>query len=521
MPFSAGDDIVTVLGAFASSEPHRIALVAGDRVLTRADLVTRIARAAGGFAREGVGKGRRVAILGRNTVEYVIAFLGALGAGASVVPLPTMATTDALRAMLRDSSVSALLATREYGEPALVAARGVESLGDAAVFGLDFEHESFRDFRQWLEGEGDPPSTVLIEGADEFDVMYSSGTTGVPKGIVHSHAVRKASYRGSRARYFDQASVNVVATPFYSNTTCVTWLLTLAAGGANVLMTKFDAGDFLDIVERHRATHAMLVPVQHERILRAESLAHRDTSSLTHLFSTSAPMQASTKRAILDRFTAELVEIYGLTEGGVVTALVGRSDSHKLATVGRPTPGCDARIIDDDGRELPVGRAGEVVGRSTSIMCGYLNRPEATRELVWRDAEGRLFLRSGDIGRLDEEGYLHLLDRKKDVIISGGLNVYATDLEMELLQHPGVHEAAVIGVPSDRWGETPFGFVVVEPDASVTEEGLRDWCNARVGKAQRLGGLTIVGELPKNAIGKVLKRELRERYDLGRSPARA
>jgi long-chain acyl-CoA synthetase len=206
------------------------------------------------------------------------------------------------------------------------------------------------------------------------------------------------------------------------------------------------------------------------------------------------------------------VEIYGLTEGGPVTILEGRRHPDKLASVGQPAPGIEVRIVDDAGRDVPRGDAGEVVGRSANMMSGYLNRPDDTSAMLWRDERGALYFRSGDLGRFDEDGFLYLLDRKKDVIISGGFNVYATDLESVIGRHPAVVEVAVIGVPSEQWGETPIALVVLRPGVTATPEELRAYCNARIGKAQRVSSVELRSELPRNAIGKVVKRELREPY---------
>jgi long-chain acyl-CoA synthetase len=192
--------------------------------------------------------------------------------------------------------------------------------------------------------------------------------------------------------------------------------------------------------------------------------------------------------------------------------LVAHQFPHKLHTVGTPMPGHDIRLIDENGREVARGAIGEVVGRSEMMMAGYHNLPEKTREAEWRDEGGRRFIRTGDIGRFDEDGFLTLLDRSKDIIISGGLNIYPSDIEAEVLRHESVAEAAVVGVPSDRWGETPVAFVSLRHGEKIDGPTLMDWANARLGKTQRLSELLIVDSLPRSAIGKVLKMELSDRY---------
>jgi long-chain acyl-CoA synthetase len=507
-PWQAGDDLPAIVARHARTRGDRVALIEGERRVTWGGLHDRVERLASALLGAGVRPGDKVAVLGENSVEYAEVFFGALRAGGCVVPLPTLASRDALERMVVDCGARALFVSGKYREVGVaIAGRTV-----AVRASLDEAGGGFTSWASFLQGATTSPAPVPIGPDDAFDVIYSSGTTGIPKGIVHTHAARKASYGGSRASYFDEGSVNAIATPFYSNTTTVTWFITTARGGASVLLGKFSPEAFLDAVERHRVTHAMLVPVQYERILASPRFATADRSSLRLLFSTSAPLSAETKRRILDETTAELVEIYGLTEGGPVTVLEARKHPDKLASVGLPAAGVEVRIVDDEGREVPRGQAGEVLGRSTNMMSGYLNRPDETSAMLFRGPDGVLFFRSGDLGRIDDDGFLYLLDRKKDVIISGGFNVYATDLEGVLAGHPAVAEVAVIGVPSERWGETPLALVVARPGAAVTPDELRDYCNERVGKAQRVSAVELRGELPRNAIGKVLKRELKEPY---------
>jgi len=256
----------------------------------------------------------------------------------------------------------------------------------------------------------------------------------------------------------------------------------------------------------------MLVPVQYQRIMACPEFDSFDLSAFRYKFCTSAPFRAELKADVLARWPGTLTEFYGMTEGGGTCMLDAHLHPHKLHTVGRPAEGHDIRLIDEQGREVPAGEAGEVVGHSPAMMTGYHNQPEKTREAEWFDATGKRFIRTGDVGRFDADGFLTLLDRRKDMIISGGFNIYPSDLEAQLRQHPAVADVAVTGVPSEQWGETPVAFVVPCANDHSSAEAVKDWYNQRAGKTQRLADLCFVNELPRSAIGKVLKRDLRASY---------
>ena len=256
----------------------------------------------------------------------------------------------------------------------------------------------------------------------------------------------------------------------------------------------------------------MLVPVQYARIMAVPDFDRYDLSAFRLKTCTSAPFSAALKADIVARWPGLLVEYYGMTEGGGTCLLVANQFPDKLHTVGRPVEGHDIRLIDDDGNEVPQGETGEVVGRSPAMMTGYFGRSEATSAAEWFDGNGNRYIRHGDVGRFDADGFLTLLDRKKDVIISGGFNVYPSDIEAVLAEHPDVADGTVIGVESEAWGETPVGFYVPRGGASDSASDILGWVNDRVGKTQRLSALEAIEELPRSAIGKVLKRELRDAY---------
>jgi len=497
--FAALPDIIR---AHAVEHPDALALVEGRERLTYAGLAALIDRIAFALQRDGVRSREAVAICARSSINYAAAFCGALAAGAAVAPLSPSSTATSLAMMLEDSGAKVFLLDRKTAETL----KGTD-YQEVKPIALD-DSEAGEPFSRWIGAEGAAPADVVIAPDDAFNIIYSSGTTGAPKGIVQPHRMRFGQF----ARISYKGAVSIVSTPLYSNTTLVVFLPTLAHGGTAILMPKFDAGEFLRLSEAHRATHAMLVPVQYRRIMEREDFGDYDLSSYVVKLSTSAPFPASLKADVLKRWPGGLVEVYGMTEGGGATRLVAHEFPHKLHTVGQPMPGSELRLIDEEGHEVAKGEIGEVVGRSEMMMTGYHNQPGKTREAEWRDENGRRFIRTGDIGRFDEDGFLILLDRSKDLIISGGFNIYPSDIESELVRHEAIAEAAVIGADSERWGETPVAFVALRQGAAIDGVALMDWVNAKLGKTQRLSDLVVLDALPRSPIGKVLKRELRDLY---------
>jgi len=488
-----------LISAHAIERGSKAALIDASGAMDYRRLDRLMDRIAAALQRYGVRQGQAVAIIAASSIEYAAVFLGTLRAGCIAAPLAPSSTPESLAAMIADCGAPILFLDGD-AEKALA---GQEI--SAARIRLDTD-----GFDAWLEREDDTPLPVAIAPEDGFNIIYSSGTTGTPKGIVQSHKMRWAHIHRNAGAGFGEA-VTMIATPLYSNTTLVSFLPTLGWGGTAVLMNKFDARGFLTLAQASRATHAMLVPVQYQRIMALPDFDSFNLSSFRFKTCTSAPFSAALKADVVARWPGLLVEYYGMTEGGGTCLLVANQHPDKLHTVGQPVEGHDIRLIDDDGNEVPQGEMGEVVGRSPAMMTGYHGRSDATAAAEWFDAEGRRYIRHGDVGRFDAEGFLTLLDRKKDLIISGGFNIYPTDLEAVLSQHPAVADCSVIGMPSETWGETPVGFYVPHTgvDASVAE--ILTWTNAQLGKTQRLAALHAIDELPRSAIGKVLKRELRDR----------
>lgn len=487
--------------------PEKAALVQDAEQVDYATLDRLVDRAAAAMQRDGIRPGDVIAICGLNSIRYAVAFVAALRAGAAVAPLAPLTTPQALGLMIDNCEARIVFADG--------AGNGVAAIEHASHrprgVGLD-DATSLRGFDEWLAPEGAVPTPVPADPEAVFNIIYSSGTTGTPKGIVHTNQLRWPQICSITLSLYQPDSVTLVSTPLYSNTTLVSFLPALGCGGTVVLMKKFDAAAYLALAQRHRVTNSMLVPVQYRRLMEHSDFDRHDLSSFRVKFSTSAPFPASLKAEVLRRWPGALIEFYGMTEGGGSCMLLAHEHPDKLDSVGQPMPGHDIRIIGEDGVELAPGGIGEIVGHSPFMMKGYNKEPGKSAATLWTDSTGKRFIRTGDIGRFDEDGFLTIMDRAKDTIISGGFNIYPSDIEAVLVQHEAVAEAAVVGVPSERWGETPIAVIVPKAGASATAEEIREWANARLGKTQRISAAYLTDALVRNDIGKVSKRHLRDEY---------
>jgi acyl-CoA synthetase (AMP-forming)/AMP-acid ligase II len=507
VPLPLIPDIIAQHGRWSPDKP---ALLCGERRLNWAEFDRTTNQVANGLV--GLAPGGRVAVLMSNCVEMAQAIFGAGKAGCSVVPLNPSVNDAAIAAMIADSGASAVMSTDDHCAriDRLIAAGALP--GNLCRLVAGGSREAWTHFGPWRDAQPAEPCGVSIGPDTECNIIYSSGTTALPKGIVHSHACRLfwATDLALALRYHSGA-VTLCSLGLYSNISWVAMLSTIFAGGTLVVMPSFDAGDLLKCIERHRVTHGNFVPLQFQRLLEHPDLARRDLSSLQTIMCCGSPLAPTLKRATRDRLGCDLIELYGLTEG-IVTTLAPEDFDRKIESVGKPIPGQQLKLLDGDDREVAAGDPGEVVGCGRLVMEHYHNRPDATREATWIDDRGRRWLRTGDIGRLDEDGFLYIVDRKKDMILSGGQNVYPGDIESVLLARPDVLEVAVIGVPSERWGETPLAVVVPRPGTAPDAAELAAWTNSRVGKQQRISAAVLRDSLPRNPNGKILKRELRAEY---------
>ncbi len=507
-----------IVATHAKFRRARTAFVCGERRVTWEAFDRRVNRIANALLDAGLKKGDKVALLSLSNIEALEILFGTLRAGGVIVPLSALLQPEMIGTLIEDSGSRFLFVASPLQTLTgpILDTRG--AVPEAHRIAVQFEDEAYQPYETFIANAPETIPPVTLQSQDECNIIYSSGTTGLPKGIVITHQARSVIALAAAVEYrIDSASTTLVTTPPFTNATWVILLPSVAAGAVTVLLPSFSPRGFLETVERERATHTLMVPTQYHVILELPDFEKYDLTSLRIMISVGAMLPLPLKRRILEKMGPGLLELYGLTEG-VGTTLKPEDMQVKTGSVGTPIGSTDMRIIDEEGKELPVGEVGEIVGYSPIMMKEYLNRPEATAEIIWRDERGRTYIRTGDMGRFDEDGFLYILDRKRDMIVSGGLNVFASDIEEVFLRHPEVLDVAAIAIPHEKWGETPLALVRPRAGAKVTEADLKEWANRRLAKHQRVNAVEFRDEdFPRNALGKVLKRELRRRYwpDLG------
>jgi acyl-CoA synthetase (AMP-forming)/AMP-acid ligase II len=506
-------DIGNLLGRHARYRPDHLAVVFEDHGLTFRQLNARVNRLANALLAAGLGKGDKIATILPNCLEQLDVYWAAARTGLVVVPMSPLLQESGLVTLLENSDARMVISTCAFADT-LERIRGKLPLIDADRWLLtDGARAGFGTYAALVAGAGDgePPDAALA-GADPYNIIYSSGTTGEPKGIVHTHEVR-AGYCTLFASAFRMTpeSVCLHAGSIVFNGAFLDLMPWMYLGCTYILHPAFDAGRVIAEVERSRVTHIVMVPSQIIALLNSPAFAPARLASLEMIQSVGAPLHLEFKKRLNEALPGRFYELYGLTEG-FMTVLDKHDAVRKAGSVGVPIGFYEMRILDEAGRDVPPGTVGEICGRGPLMMAGYYKRPDLTARAI---VDG--WLHSGDLGYVDDDGFLFLVDRKKDMIISGGVNVYPRDIEEVAVQHPAVREVAVFGVPDPRWGESPVAAVVLRE--AVAGEALVEWINARVGaKFQRVSAVMVCDDFPRNVAGKTLKRVLQERYAKERSP---
>lgn len=490
----------------------------GAQRIDYASAAQRISRIAAAFARAGLAPGERVAILARNCVDYSLFYLAASKAGVVPVTLNFRLAPPEWQYILENSGAKLILAQPAYTDAidslraALPGLRHFVSMGDP--------RPGWEPLEAWLDVAPMSAEQSLERAWPELYQMYTSGTTGRPKGVIMSQSALLALLMQCRANYrLERGGCVLLPMPMYHVAGAMWTGLVACCGASLYLMADFDPAETVRAMDEDGVSFAMLVPAMIQACLtQVPEVAERRYADLQMMGYGAAPIAETTLRRALEVFRCEFVQAFGMTEAPNVTYLSHADHERALAgkpelllSTGRAGPGSEVKIVGEDDRELPVGEIGEICGRGPQIMSGYWKLPEASAEALRGG-----WMHTGDAGCLDAEGFLYIKDRVKDMILSGGENIYPREVEDALFSHPSVADAAVIGVPSERWGEEVKAIVVLASGRSASADELMDWCKGRIAAYKRPRSVEFMDALPRNASGKVLKRELREPFWKGR-----
>ncbi|MBK6905731.1 MAG: AMP-binding protein [Rhodocyclaceae bacterium] len=512
-------DIGGYIDYHARFRGDQLGVVFDDQRLSWRAFNVRVERLAAALRACGVVTGDRVATVLANHLELLDVYWACARLGAVAVPLSPLLMKDGLSSLLRDAAPKVVFASAATAAP--VAAACAELAGSPEAIAhrvlVDGDTDSFVAYDRFIAAPiavspaptcGTRADYPRIDPDSLYNIMYTSGTTGMPKGIMITHRVR-ALYASLFANAWRMTPESVVlhTGAIVFNGAFLTLLPAFALGATYILHRQFTAESFIETVAREKVTHTFMVPAQIASVLASPCFSPEKLASLQMLGSVGAPLPVAQKDKLEALLPGRFHELYGLTEG-IMTILDKRDVIKKRGSVGPPMPYTEMRIVSEAGKDLPPGEVGEIVARGPLLMAGYYQRPDLTAAAV---LDGWLY--TGDLGFLDADGYLFLVDRKKDMIDTGGVKVYPRDIEEVIARHPAVQEAVVFGIPDAKWGETPVAAVQLIAGTSLNAEALQGWINERVAaRYQRVSKVDLVANFPRNAAGKVLKRELRDVY---------
>ncbi|WP_051712554.1 long-chain-fatty-acid--CoA ligase [Spirillospora albida] len=513
--------LTEVLRERAELHPDRLAFIAGDTRTTYADFDRRVDRAAAALAAAGIGQGDRVAILDKNSLEYAEQLFGAARIGAVQVPVNYRLAPDEVAYIVNNARAKVFIVGPDFVPVLDAIADRLEHTTHPIVIGGS--GHSYRDYTAWMD-EADPtPPAVKTETSDVFVQLYSSGTTGLPKGVMLTHDNFNAVLPLTNDLWgIDDSTVLMVAMPMYHVAGNALTVCTIFDGITGVISREPDPTLIAKAIEEHKVTHIFLVPVLLQFMQLIPEVAECDLSSLKVLLYGASPISEDVLRGAMRMLpNTGFMQVYGLTETtGAITMLPVEDhdpdgpNAHRLRSAGIPNPATTLKIVDPGtGEEQPPGKVGEILCRTPQNMKGYWEMPDATASAL---LDGGWF-RTGDAGYLDEDGYLFIHDRVKDMIISGGENIYPAEVENVVMAHPAVTDCAVIGVPHEKWGETPKAVVVLSEEAS--EADIIAYCRDHLAHFKCPTSVDIVDAIPRNPTGKILKRELRAPYWEGQDRA--
>ncbi|MGQ0280370.1 fatty acid--CoA ligase [Sphingopyxis sp. Q841] len=512
--------VSSLIARHAQANPDRLALRFEESDLSYAALEREVARTAAALEADGVAMGDRIAYYGKNSAAYFLLLYGAARLGAVMVPIGWRLASAEVEYIVNDTEARLLFVESEtaaigkYVSERAKALRRVISVGGA---------EDPRAFETFLAGALTPSGSPVEDPDTVFLQLYTSGTTGKPKGVMLTARNIFAMRMRCKAARIDwdiwgEDEVALIAMPVGHIGGSGYGLMALFHGATGLIVREFTPEIVLETIRNERVSKFFIVPTALQILVRHPEARSTDYSRVRHILYGASPMPLPLLQEAIDVIGAGLVQQYGMTETSGTIVALGAEDhdvrgNERMKSAGKPLPGVEIRILGDEGEVLGANEVGEIATRSDANMAGYWKLPEATGSTV--DADG--WLRTGDAGYLDPDGYLYICDRVKDMVLTGGENVYPAEVEAVLYAHPQVAEAAVIGVPDEKWGEAVKAIIVAKPDAIIAPEDLIAFTRERLAGFKAPKSIDIVDTLPRNASGKILKKELREPYWAGRN----
>ncbi|HEY5532580.1 MAG TPA: long-chain-fatty-acid--CoA ligase [Candidatus Anoxymicrobiaceae bacterium] len=498
---------------YARLEPESECLVCEDVRLNWKQLNERVNRLAHGLAGLGVKKDTKVAVLAFNCHRYVEIYYATSKLGAIAVPLNFRLSLDELTYVINHSDAEVLMVGAELMDAAGQIMPKLENIRER--ISLEGAEEGWTDYEELLARSSDEEPDVEVDEDDLCQLQYTGGTTGLPKGVMLTHRNYITAAIGmGLANYFEAGDATLQVLPIF-HTAWWPILVHHCAGGKGVIVKRFDLNEILSIAEKERVTHINMVPILFSWILDFPDLDKFDLSSIKYLTYAGAPMPADLMKRLIEKFGPIFQQGYGLTEAAPLVSILKEEDqcrlggaeelTRRISSAGRESIVTEVRLVDEEDNDVPVGEIGEIAVRGKNIMKGYWKDPELTAKALRGG-----WLHTGDMATADEYGFFYIVDRKNDLIITGGENVYPFEVEKILYEHPTVLEAAVVGVQDETWGEAVTAVVALKQGAEATEDELVKFVRERIAGYKTPKRIIFMDSIPKTAIGKILRREVRE-----------
>ncbi|WP_249869693.1 class I adenylate-forming enzyme family protein [Oceanobacillus saliphilus] len=495
------------LRVHAKNKPNEIAVVYGNESLTFRELYHRVSVLANALLDMGVEKGDHIAIYMRNRLEMVEILYAISVSGAVAVPINYMVEGRNLSELVNKSDVKYMFVEIEQLQKFEQTMEQFNEISPTATIVIGSQSDKpFVQYEELIKSYSNIEPQVEVNSNDLFAILFSSGTTSSPKGSMITHG--KQIYRTIRSAVFWDITIKdtmLITVPIYHSTGFILVFRTCILGSKIVITRDFNPEKTLQVIEDQQISQSFFVPTQYSRMLQVSSFDQYNLSSLKLLLSAGAPASKELKIQIVNKFKCDFLEFFGSTEAGTYIMLQPDKVLEKASSIGQQISDMEVRLIDEDGNDVKVGEGGEFAIRGPIMFDGYYKLPEEMEKSFITDG----WFRTGDMGKMDDDGFYYLLDRKKDMIISGGVNVYPKDIEQVINLHDAVLESAVVGTPDHNWGEVPMAYVVLKKGREISEQEIIEYCNQNLAKYQQIKKLDFLPSLPRNPSGKILKYELR------------